>query len=129
MNASLGDEVDVRSSLTNDRSRQLERASRLLAARQERRKFFPGGIFGEPGWEMLLVLYVSEQQSQRLTVTTLCQNSGFPVTTALRWLHFLEADRLVSRTPSPVDRRIFYLDLTEKARSALDRLLLQAPFA
>jgi DNA-binding MarR family transcriptional regulator len=78
---------------------------------------------------MLLVLYVSEQQSQRLTVTTLCQNSGFPVTTALRWLHFLEADRLVSRTPSPVDRRIFYLDLTEKARSALDRLLLQAPFA
>lgn len=126
MSQTLTDEIDARYCF--DRSRQLKRASRILAARQERRKFFSPDMFGEPGWEMLLVLYVAEEREPRPTVTKLCQNSGFPLTTALRWLHFLEADHLVIRIPNPVDKRIFYLDLTDNARSAMDRLLLESPF-
>jgi DNA-binding MarR family transcriptional regulator len=111
-----------------DRSHQVKRASRILAARQQRRKYFSPEIFGEPAWEMLLALYVAEERGPRLTVTRLCHNSGFPLTTALRWLHFLEAEHLVTRVASPVDKRIFYLDLAANARSALDRLLLESPF-
>jgi hypothetical protein len=125
MDSTLTD-TDVRHGF--ERARQLKRASRILAARQARRDFFSPEIFGEPGWEMLLVLYLAEGGGPRQTVTKLCRSSGVPLTTALRWLHFLEADHLVMRTASPVDKRISYLELTEEARSALDRLLLESPF-
>jgi DNA-binding MarR family transcriptional regulator len=129
MNASLTYDIEVDENLGHGRARQQEIASRLIAARHARRKFLPSALFGEPGWEMLLLLYVAKEQGQRTSVTTLCHNSGFPPTTALRWLHFLEAKQLVHRDASPVDKRIYYLDLTEKARLALDRLLLQDVFA
>jgi DNA-binding MarR family transcriptional regulator len=125
METSLTDATDVGLGCRQDRSRQMKCASRILAARNERRKFFPPVMFGEPAWEMLLALYAAECQGPRPTVTSLCQNSGFPLTTALRWLHFLEGERLVSRESSPVDKRVYYLDLTEKARLALDELLLE----
>jgi hypothetical protein len=128
MNASLTYDIEVDENLGHGRARQQDIAARLIAARHARRKFFPSALFGEPGWEMLLLLYVAKEQGQRTSVTTLCHNSGFPPTTALRWLHFLEAKQLVHRDASPVDKRIYYLDLTEKARLALDRLLLQDVF-
>jgi DNA-binding MarR family transcriptional regulator len=115
------------SSSESRRSLQLQRATRILAARQARRKFFSPAMFGEPAWELLLVLYLADEQCTRLTITSLCHNSGFPSTTALRWLHFLEGKQLVSRVPSPVDKRIHYVDLTDTARLALDRYLLEAP--
>jgi DNA-binding MarR family transcriptional regulator len=129
MNSSLADKMRARAELETDRSDQLRSASRILAARQWRKKYFPASMFGEPAWEMLLSLYLAESGGPRLTVTSLCHNSGFPQTTALRWLHFLEAEHLVRREPSTVDKRIYYIDLSETARRALDRFLLEAPLA
>lgn len=129
MNSSSADDMDVRADLHADRSNQLKSASTILAARHWRKNHFPASMFGEPAWEMLLSLYLAEGQQPRLTVTSLCQNSGFPQTTALRWLHFLEAEHLVMREPSMVDKRLYYIDLTETARRALDRFLLEAPLA
>lgn len=127
MNA-LMDQIDAHSGISPDRSRQLECASKILAARRERRKLFPPGMFGEPAWEMLLALYLAGGQGARLSVSSVCHNSGFPATTALRWLHFLESKQLVNRNSSPIDKRIYYVDLTDRARMALDRLLLGTSF-
>ena len=107
--------------------RHVDRVIEIVEMRQHRRSFFPPAIFGEPAWEMLLALYIAEEHGPKLSVTSLCQKSGSAPTSALRWVHFLEAKQLICRAASPVDRRISYVDLTDKARLALDQFLLEMP--
>jgi DNA-binding MarR family transcriptional regulator len=77
-------------------------------------------MFGEAAWDMLLALYVTEMSGARHTVSGLVDLSGVPPTTALRWLDFLEQEQLVARRPNPLDGRVFFIEITEKAREALD---------
>ena len=103
-----------------DRQRLVERARQTFANRSKRSRFFNGAMFGEPAWDMLLALYLSDQRGARYTVNGLLDLSGAPSTTALRWLGFLEREQLVRRLANPTDRRMFYIELTEKGRDSLD---------
>jgi DNA-binding MarR family transcriptional regulator len=104
----------------NNRRLLVEEARRTFAKRAQRSRFLGSSMFGEAAWDMLLALYVTEQSGSRHTVTGLLDLAGVPPTTALRWLDFLEEDDLVTRQPSPTDRRVNYVELTDKARKALD---------
>lgn len=103
-----------------DRAVLIERARRTFVGRQRRSQIFSNAMFGEPAWDMLLALYVAEQSGARHTIVRLLSQSGAPATTALRWLDYLEKERLVTRHANPVDRRTSFVALTEKARTALD---------
>ena len=104
-----------------DRDALVERAHKVFVARARRSRHFNSAMFGEAAWDMLLALYVTEKSKARHTVTGLCDLSGVPPTTALRWLDFLESkEELVIRSPNPTDRRVYRLALTDKARDALD---------
>lgn len=98
------------------------RARQILEARQQRTRIFGRAMFGEPAWEMLLLLYVS-QSGSRQTVTRLAEGSGASKGTALRWLDYLLHQNLVRREPHPTDRRAAFVELTEKGRLALDKYL------
>jgi len=76
-------------------------------------------MFGEPGWDILLILY-TEENTNRLQVSRLVTASGSPATTGLRWLDYLESQQLVCRQKHPTDRRIELVELTDKGRTALD---------
>lgn len=103
-----------------DRSVLIERARRTYVDRARRARIFNDGMFGEPAWDMLLALYVTDT-GQRHTVSGLISLAGVPYTTAQRWLDFLEKkEELVARRPSATDGRVFIIELTEKARDALD---------
>ena len=102
-----------------------ELARRIFDARLKRQRHFPGGIFGEPAWEMLLVLYTHESDRRRLSVSQLTSFSGSPPTTGLRWLDYLADQRLVIRVPHPRDRRVQFVELSEKGRSALNQYLAE----
>jgi DNA-binding MarR family transcriptional regulator len=82
-------------------------------------------MFGEPAWDMLLVLYMSEQHGSRPTISSLTQFSGARPTTALRWLDYLEAQQLIGRETHPTDRRAALVWITDKAREALDSYLCE----
>jgi DNA-binding MarR family transcriptional regulator len=77
-------------------------------------------MFGEPAWDMLLALYVSEQSGPRHTIVKLVAQAAAPATTALRWLEYLDKERLVVRHSNPIDRRATFIELSDKARLALD---------
>lgn len=96
-----------------------------LADRQRRRQFLPEEMFGEPAWEMLLLLYV-EQQGTRLNVARLSANLGLAGTTTLRWLVYLEENQLIQREPNPIDQRTAFLKLTVKGVEALDMYFSEA---
>ena len=104
----------------HDRAILVERARQTFVNRTRRSRNFNSVMFGEAAWDMLLALYVTEH-STRHTVTGLVNLSGVPPTTALRWLDFLEKkEELVTRFPSLSDGRVHLVELTDKARDALD---------
>lgn len=130
LNALVGDDrgkeltklapVNFQPTGSHDRAILVERARQTFVNRARRSRNFNGVMFGEAAWDMLLALYVTEH-STRHTVTGLVNLSGVPSTTALRWLDFLEKkEELVTRIPSLSDGRIHLIELTDKARDALD---------
>jgi DNA-binding MarR family transcriptional regulator len=104
-------------------SQLLKRARLILARRQARLRFFNPAMFGEPAWDILLQLYVSQGLGARQTVTSLAQTAGAPASSAIRWLHYLEKERLIERRPHPNDRRIIFIQLTQKATGELEQYL------
>ena len=90
----------------------------ILQARLERNSCFPGELFSDPAWDMLLDLYAAELGQVRVSVTSLCIASNAPTSTALRWISALERQNLIERRPDPLDRRRFFMSLT---RDAIER--------
>lgn len=98
-------------------------AHKIIRARGRRSKVLGKAMFGEPAWDMLLVLYVSTFEGPRLSVGRLTALSSAPPTTALRWLDYLEKERLVRREANPTDKRSEFVELTEKAHSIMEQYL------
>ena len=117
---------DLQARLSNDRSPQSlddHRLARLvkeiLRSRRRREKVFGADLFGEPTWDILLELFAAELTQQRLSVSSACYASAVPPTTALRWVSRLERQGWVERSADRIDRRRFWLRLTDRASSEL----------
>lgn len=82
-------------------------------------------MFGEAAWDMLLTLYVSENDIDAMTLSHLAQLVDAPPSSALRWIEYLEAQRLVRRNPHPTDRRSLLVKLTDKGRARLESYLTE----
>jgi DNA-binding MarR family transcriptional regulator len=93
----------------------------IAHARRARIPIFNRSMFGEPAWDMLLELFINVDYGARHSVGRLCDLSGAPPTTALRWLDYLEKEKLVSRQANPTDRRTEFVEITDKGRSALEQ--------
>lgn len=94
-------------------------AKTIIRRRQRRRAHLGAAMFGEGAWEILLLLYAQEDE-ERFKVSRLVEASGSPPTTGLRWLKYLESQKLVCRRSDPFDARAFYVELTDKGREKLD---------
>lgn len=94
---------------------------RIIRQRQLRARFFDGGLFADPAWDMLLDLAAARAEHKRVSVTSLCIASGVPPTTALRWIGQLTAAGLVQRAEDDTDRRRAFIILTEPAADAMAR--------
>lgn len=112
---------------TKDREKLISMARIVLGSRRLRERCFNRIMFGEPAWDILLMLYASEQSSGRLTMTRLAEWVDAPLSTVARWVKFLEEEQLVERQPHPTDRRTVFIILLEKGRKALDSYLGMIP--
>jgi len=117
--------VSIGGSQVLTRKSLIDAARHELKKRRRRTQLLSEGMFGEPAWEMLLLLYI-EQQGTRLNLARLSENLGLPGTTALRWLSYLEDRGLIQREAHPTDQRSAFLKLTDKAIEALDVYLSEA---
>ena len=106
----------------------VERAKVELKARRHRHAHFPSSMFGEPAWDMLLVLYLAEA-GRHETICSLVHGAGFPHATCLRWLHVLENHGFVVRKGHPTDGRVTLVELTGEGRQALDDYFSTVPAA
>lgn len=108
-------------------SEPLETAQRQLKLRRHRDAVFSaagyGGIFGEPGWDMLLDLYIAWKQSRKISVSSICIAAAVPPTTALRHLSRMLQLGLATRRPDPDDSRRVWIELTDTTVDLMRALL------
>jgi DNA-binding MarR family transcriptional regulator len=102
-----------------------EHVRQIRFSRDLRQKSFDRNIFGEPAWDVLLALYTIDRDQRRLNIRELAKLTGLALTTALRWLDYLEEQGLIDRKPNPFDQRMVYVELSNKGREAMDRYLMQ----
>lgn len=94
-------------------------AAELYRLRRRRERHLDADLLGEPGWDILLDLFVNTVRCNPVRVTAACVAGGVPATTALRWIASLEQRGLLKRAPDPFDRRVALLRLTNEG---LDRM-------
>ncbi len=99
-------------------------AKRILKHRRSvDQAFHFTGLSTSPAWEILLDLYVAEENCTRVSIKSACIASCAPATTALRWLKVLEVKSLIVRRSDPLDRRRSYVSLSDEARQKLKGVL------
>lgn len=91
----------------------------MLRLRRLRDQFFPGEMFADPAWDMLLDLMAARLSGQRVSVSSLCIAAAVPATTALRWIRALTDNGLFLRQADPADGRRVFIALSEKAADAM----------
>jgi hypothetical protein len=81
-------------------------------ARAELDSYFPGGLFGDPGWSLLLDLYIAHHEGRAVNTSGVCSGANVPQTTGLRWLDRLEGAGLIQRHRHPQDTRFVMVELS-----------------
>ena len=99
-------------------------AKHLYEARRRRDAASPiKGLFGEPGWDILLDLFIARKTRTALQVSSVCAGAGVPSTTILRWIARLEREGLILRIADQEDARRRYVSLTAKGLKLTTGLL------
>lgn len=98
-------------------------AQRLQRARQERDAYIPAAILGEPGWSLLLDLFVAHHEGRMVNSSGACFGAGLPQTTGLRWLDKLDLAGLIVRHPHPRDTRFVMIELSPEGLQRMTAVL------
>jgi DNA-binding MarR family transcriptional regulator len=104
-------------------------ARKIVAARRLRTDHFPPTMFVASGWDILLALYLARDGADR-SLAALAEAVRAPLSTAARWVDYLEQQDLVVRDRPALGGRLGELELTDKAYKALHsylRELLHGP--
>ena len=104
----------------------LEFIRAMLRARRLRDEHFPGDLFADPAWDILLDLMAARLERKQVTVSSLCVASAVPPTTALRWIGVLAERGLLVRAADAADRRRAFVELSDAGARALGGWLRQA---
>lgn len=105
---------------TRSRENLLATARFSLEARQGRMDHFSPAMFGEPAWDLLLALYVTQADTPAPAVSSLAKTAGIAITTAFRWIDYLEEKRLIERRRSSDDGRALTVALSHDGRARLE---------
>lgn len=120
-----GPELHIPATSPEQRDRLREYAGQICQSRDLRERSFDHNMFGEPAWDILLVLYTIDGDRRRLNTRELARLANLALTTALRWLDFLERRDLIVRKANTFDLRMVDAELSDKGRTAMDNYLLQ----
>lgn len=100
-------------------------AKREYAERARRFSVLDGDLFGEPAWDILLDLFISDFEQRKVSVTSACIASNVPTSTGLRWIRLLEQRGLIERIGDAADGRRSWIQITAGGRSLMDKLLAE----
>ena len=119
----LGPEAK-RASRSGTHRRPLAQLALLLYRfRRFREGLFPGDLFADPAWDILLNLYIAETLDEPVSVTSASIAAAAPPSTGLRYVKRLEEVGIIARALDPEDRRRAFLRLTPLGTRQVERVL------
>lgn len=86
-----------------------------------------GALMGEPGWTILLDLYVRDADGKKTNTTSAVMGSMAPQTTGLRWVHLLLEKGLIVGSKLEGKSTMIFLSLTADTRTEITDLLVKWP--
>ena len=96
----------LRSDADPEAVRVLENARAVMRRRMLRRQLIGSPeLFGEPGWDMLLDLFVHECEGRSLAMSSLCISAGIPTSSAMKLIQKLCDAGILERIPDHRDGR------------------------
>jgi hypothetical protein len=98
-------------------------AEQIYRSRRLRDKFFGDSVNSDGAWNMVLSAFSSPPDA-KLTVTSVCYSSCYPMTSALRWLDKLINRGIFQRSRTDKDRRLVYINLTDVGREQMTQYLI-----
>jgi len=101
-------------------------ARRLLSDRRGRDAAFLDIDHGEPAWDLLLDLFVSESEGVQVCVSSACIAACVPTSTALRHIDRLVTAGHVHREEDAMDRRRVFIHLSDTMRDLASYLRSRA---
>ena len=92
----------------------LARAQRAVRRRMLRRQLVGRSeLFGEPAWEMLLILFIHDCEGRRISASALGYASGLPRSSAMRLVQRLCDEGLAIKRDDLTDRRRHFVELAQ----------------
>lgn len=107
-----------------DEDKLADIAASIYASRKRRVELFSPSLFGEPAWDMLLILFIRRARGEQVSVTKLCACSGTPHSTGLRWIERLQSQGLVKRTRAKADTRIVWVEISDTGYNLMRRYVV-----
>ena len=95
----------------------------LKRTSDQRLEFFDQTIFGDPCWDILLELTAARIQGQPVPVSSACNATHLPFSTALRYVRRLVDLGMIKRWPDPNDRRRDLLDVEDVPFESMKALI------
>jgi hypothetical protein len=96
----------------------------ILKFRRLRSEILPGELFAEPGWDLLLELFVADANGQRLTARDVSDRANIPPTVLSRWLiHLTQIGFIVGDGDGNIDD---LLTLSGKALDSVEAAMAEA---
>ena len=86
-----------------------------------------GKLMGEPGWTILLDLYVRDADGKKTNISSATMGSMAPATTGLRWVHLLLDKGIIVGSKNEGKSNMIYLSLTDETKTEITDLLSKAP--
>ncbi len=101
-------------------------ASSIYRSRQIRSSYFKGSLLADPGWDMLLDLFISKIRGRRVSTTSLCLAANVPQATGLRWIDQLRQEGLLQRAAAHDDARVKLVEITPKGFQQMHRFIVDS---
>lgn len=99
-------------------------ADAILRFRRVRSEMLPQELFAEPGWDLLLELFVADANGHRLTARDVSDRDNIPPSVLSRWLiHLTQIGFIVGDGDGNLDD---LLTLSGKALDVIERVMIRA---
>lgn len=98
-------------------------ARAMYRHRRKRDEAFEARLFSDPGWDILLDLFIAAEEGKQISVSSACIGSSAPSTTALRHLSALVRHGLICRKSSDSDSRVSWVSLSPMGHEKMTAVL------
>ena len=99
-------------------------ADAILTFRRVRSEMMPPELFSEPGWDLLLELFVADANGHRVTARQVSERDNIPGTVLARWLmHLTQIGFIIGDGDGNLDDQ---LTLSGKALGVIEAVMTKA---